>query len=52
MKYVQAELLKTAYIKESLHGPEDFLFAVLSVRSSNTSTQRFYSSTDSFEETS
>lgn len=51
MKYVQAELLKRAYMKESLRGPADFLFAVLSVHS-NTSTQRFHSNTHSFEETS
>lgn len=52
MKYVQAELLKRACVKESLHGPADFLFAGLSVRSSDTSTQRFYSNPLSFEETS
>lgn len=33
IKYVEAEILKRAHLKESLHGPVDFPFAVLSVYS-------------------
>lgn len=41
--YVHAESLKRIYLKKEQQGPADLLFAMLSVHSSNTSIQRFYS---------